>query len=231
LARRDPASKQQAFVEACLRPKQLPWALPIRDNRDFLNGILDWQVFAVRSRHCAERWRGIPICLVSDRKPDCAYAKIAGIGLSSAKGGICGRKAMSTELWYLFLTSVLLAVLWIPFIVGQVLSKGLLTAEDYRRLRDPDDFPDWVRRANRAHINLVEQFGAFAGLVIVAHLAGISNGATALAAAVFFWARIAHAIIFLSGAGLLMARTLIFTVAWLSLMVLAWQILVNTPAS
>jgi uncharacterized MAPEG superfamily protein len=138
---------------------------------------------------------------------------------------------MSTELWYLFLTSVLLAVLWIPFIVGQVLNKGLLTAEDYAHLRDPNDFPDWVRRANRAHINLVEQFGPFAGLVIVAHLAGISNGTTALAAAVFFWARIAHAVIFWSGTGIIMARTLIFTVAWLSLMVLAWQILVNMPSS
>ena len=137
---------------------------------------------------------------------------------------------MTTELWYLFLTSVLLAVLWMPFIVGQVVTKGLPTAEDYHHLRNPDEFPDWVRRANRAHLNLVEQFSAFAGLVIVAHLAGISNGTTALAAAVFFWARIAHAIVFLSGTGFLMARTLIFVVAWLSLMVLAWQILMNMPA-
>lgn len=137
---------------------------------------------------------------------------------------------MTTELWYLFLTSVLLAVLWIPFIVGEVANAGLPKADDYRKLRNVDDFPDWVRRANRAHLNLVEQFGAFAGLVVVAHLAGISNGATALAAAVFFWARIAHAIVFISGTGILMARTLIFTIAWLSLMVFAWQILVNMPA-
>jgi uncharacterized MAPEG superfamily protein len=138
---------------------------------------------------------------------------------------------MTTELWYLFLTSVLLAVLWIPFIVGQVMTNGMLTADDYRHLRDPDEFPDWVRRANRAHINLVEQFGPFAALVIVAHLAGISNGTTALAAAVFFWARIAHAVVFLSGTGILMARTLIFTISFLSLMVFAWQILVNMPSS
>ena len=32
--------------------------------------------------------------------------------------------------------------------------------------------PAWVRWADRAHVNLVEQFAAFAGLVVVAHLAG-----------------------------------------------------------
>ncbi len=133
---------------------------------------------------------------------------------------------MTPELWYLFLSSVLLAVLWIPNIVGQVMNGGPLTVDDYKKLRDIDKYPDWVRRANRAHINLVEQFGAFAGLVLVAHLAGVSNGATQMAAAVFFWARIAHAIIFIAGFAHFMARTLIFTVAWLCLMVIAWQILV-----
>lgn len=134
---------------------------------------------------------------------------------------------MTTELWYLFLTSVLLSVLWIPNIVGQVSTKGMLTPDDYRHLRNIDDFPDWVRRANRAHVNLVEQFGAFAGLVIVAHLANVHNSWTALAAGVFFWARILHAIVFIAGVTQVMARTIIFTIAWLSLLVLAWQILVN----
>lgn len=137
---------------------------------------------------------------------------------------------MTTELWYLFLTSILLAVMWVPFILGQSINAGLPTAEDYRHLRDPDSFPDWVRRANRAHLNLVEQFGAFAGLIVVAHLTGISNGTTELAAAVFFWARIAHAIVMIAGVGVLMARTLIFTIAWLALLVIAWQIFANLPA-
>ena len=132
---------------------------------------------------------------------------------------------MTTELWYLYLTSVLVAVLWIPQVVGQVLSKGFLTPDDYRKLRDIDTMPDWVRRANRAHVNLVEQFGAFAGLIVIAHLAKISTDLTVYAAAVFFWARIAHAIVFISGFAQFMARTVIFTVAWLALLVLAWEIL------
>lgn len=135
---------------------------------------------------------------------------------------------MTTELWYLFLTSTLLTVLWIPHIIGQVQTNGMLTADEYRTLRDPDKAPDWVRRANRAHINLVEQFGAFAGLVVVANLAGISTGLTAIAAAIFFWARLVHAVVMIAGWGFVMIRTLVFTVAFAALLVLAWEILINS---
>jgi len=131
---------------------------------------------------------------------------------------------MTVEIWYLFLTTVLLAVMWIPHIVGQVMQGGLLTSQDYHELRDTSQYPAWIRRANRAHVNLVEQFGVFLGLVVIANMLEISNATTALAATVFFWGRIAHAIVFLSGIGILMARTLVFTVCWLSLMVYAWQI-------
>lgn len=131
---------------------------------------------------------------------------------------------MPAELFYLYLTSILLAVLWIPYIVGQVATNGMLRPEEYRTLRDPDAAPDWMRRANRAHVNLVEQFGPFAGLVLVAHLTEATNATTALAASVFFWARIAHAIVMIAGWGFAMIRTVIFTVAFLALLVLAWQI-------
>ena len=129
---------------------------------------------------------------------------------------------MTTELTYLFLSALLLSVAWIPHIVGQVMASGLLTADDYTNLREQSDFPAWVRRANRAHINLVEQFGAFAALVLIAHSLEVTSGTMALSAAVFFWARIAHFIVFIAGIGILMARTVIFTVAWLAIIVFAW---------
>jgi uncharacterized MAPEG superfamily protein len=132
---------------------------------------------------------------------------------------------MTTELWYLFLTSILLTVLWIPYIVGTVIAAGPLTADDYRYGRKAE-MPHWVRRADRAHINLVEQFAAFAGLVVVAHLAGLNNGTTAVCAAVFFWARIAHAIVYI--AGIPFIRTVVFTIGFLALLVFAWQIFAGT---
>ena len=131
---------------------------------------------------------------------------------------------MTPELWYLFLTSILLTALWIPYIIGQVLTNGLLRPQEYVVLRDNTNLPAWVRRANRAHINLVEQFGPFIGLITVAHLMGLSNATTQLAAMVFFWARTAHAVVMITGFKHFMARTVIFTFAFLSLLTLAWQI-------
>ncbi|MBT3212558.1 MAG: MAPEG family protein [Alphaproteobacteria bacterium] len=133
---------------------------------------------------------------------------------------------MSTELLYLFLTSVLLIVLWTPYIFGQVMVNGLLTQKEYAELRSASNTSDnfFLRRADRAHVNLVEQFGGFAGLVIVAHLTGVSTEITAGASAFFFWARIAHAVVMLTGFKYLMARTIIFTAAWVALMLIAWEI-------
>ena len=117
----------------------------------------------------------------------------------------------------------MLAVLWIPHIVGQVRTKGPLQAEEYVTLREPTAV-DGVRRADRAHINLVEQFGPFMGLVVVAHLLQVSTALTAGAAAVFFWARILHALLMLTGFKQFRARTVIFTIAFIALLVIAWEI-------
>jgi uncharacterized MAPEG superfamily protein len=136
---------------------------------------------------------------------------------------------MTTELWYLFWTSVLLAVLWIPYIAGSVMTAGLLTPEEYRIGRHVD-VPHWVKRADRAHINLVEQFAPFVALVLLAHIIGVHNTVTAWCAAIFFWARILHAVVYISGFGRFMARTVIFVIAFLALIVYAWQIFATAQA-
>src|SRR5688572_6386457 len=53
----------------------------------------------------------------------------------------------------------------------------------------------WAGRAKRAHYNMLESLVVFAILVIAAHLAGKANATTALGAALFFWARLAYAIV------------------------------------
>ncbi len=133
---------------------------------------------------------------------------------------------MTSELFYLFLTSVLLAVAWIPFIYGQAMHVGPLTRKEYVEGRHAE-VPHWIRRADRAHLNLVEQFGAFAGLVLVAHIAGVSDAVTVWCAAVFFFARLAHAVIYIAGVSVLMARTAVFLVAFLALVVYAIDIFVS----
>ena len=82
--------------------------------------------------------------------------------------------------------------------------------------------PLWGQRANRAHMNAVEAFAPFATLVIVAHLAGVANEATAMWAAVFFWARLAHVIVYLFAVPFL--RTIIFTVGFIAVLGIFYEI-------
>ena len=57
----------------------------------------------------------------------------------------------------------------------------------------------WAGRAQRAHLNLLESLAVFAIVVLVAHVAGRANTTTALGATLFFWGRVAFAIVYLIG--------------------------------
>ncbi len=78
----------------------------------------------------------------------------------------------------------------------------------------PDDkpLPEWAQRAYRAHLNLIENIGPFAALVLVAHIAGAANETTALAATIFFWARVVQAAV--HHLGIPYVRTLAFFVSF-----------------
>ena len=131
---------------------------------------------------------------------------------------------MKTELFYLLLTSILTGALWIPVVIGYVSSRGFPTAADYATA-PTSRLPDWVNRANRAHLNAVESFAPFAAVVLIANATGMSSAVTESCAAVYFYARAAHAIIHVSGFGLLMARTVAFTVAWVAFVVFSVALL------
>jgi uncharacterized MAPEG superfamily protein len=131
---------------------------------------------------------------------------------------------MKTELLYLLLTSILTGVLWIPVVIGYVSSRGLPRPSDYK-VAPTSPLPDWVNRANRAHLNAVESFAPFAAVVLIAHATGVSSAATESCAAVYFYARVAHSVIHVGGFGLFMARTVAFTVAWVAFIAFALLLL------
>ncbi|MEM8591806.1 MAG: MAPEG family protein [Pseudomonadota bacterium] len=119
---------------------------------------------------------------------------------------------MTTELFWLTMTMALAASLWIPFIIrvtttqaGEAVDNGLPRYADMGRA---------AQLANRAHINLVEQGMPFAALVILAHMLEVSSLATGLAAAAFFWLRLAHAGVMLWVDRQIPIRPIIFTLAW-----------------
>ena len=105
---------------------------------------------------------------------------------------------MSPDLRYLAYTALLTALLWISYIVSQVVTNGPLSGENYVDPK-PRPVPLWGQRANRAHLNAVESFAPFAALVLIAHVAGKENGMTAFWTISFFWLRLLHAIVYLAG--------------------------------
>jgi uncharacterized MAPEG superfamily protein len=127
---------------------------------------------------------------------------------------------MKTELFYLLLTAILTAVLWIPVVIGYATTRGPLKPENYRTA-PTSALPDWVNRANRAHLNAVENIAPFVAVVLIANAIGVSTATTQVCAAVYFYARLVHAVVHISGFGLLMARTVAFTVAWVAFMIYA----------
>lgn len=131
---------------------------------------------------------------------------------------------MTTELFYLLFAALLTGVLWIPVVIGYVSSRGFLKPADYK-LAPTSPLPDWVNRANRAHMNAIENIASFATVVLIANSVGVSTSITEMSAAVFFYARAAHALIHISGFSLFMARTVAFTVAWVAFMIFAVELL------
>ena len=61
---------------------------------------------------------------------------------------------MSDELTYLTYTAILTVLLWVPYILNQISTLGLLNALGYPENANPG--ADWARRLKAAHYNAVE---------------------------------------------------------------------------
>jgi uncharacterized MAPEG superfamily protein len=128
---------------------------------------------------------------------------------------------MKTELMYLVWITTLTGLLWVPYILDRIAVWGLVDAVGYPASPKPQS--PWAVRMMKAHANAVENLVVFAALVLAAQALGVSNGATAAAAAVYFWARVVHLAAYTFAVPWL--RTLAFTAGFLAQMTFAWQIL------
>ena len=126
--------------------------------------------------------------------------------------------ALTREIFWLTSTATLTALFWVPYILNRLKEHGVWPA-----LRNPQ--PDlrpraqWAERMMRAHTNAVENLAIFAPLVLALHVTGLSAPATADACMVYFFARLAHYVIYTLGLPLL--RTVAFFTGFLAQMVLA----------
>ncbi|MEP3225621.1 MAG: MAPEG family protein [Parasphingorhabdus sp.] len=135
---------------------------------------------------------------------------------------------METAYFYLALSGLLTVLLWTPYIVGRLFVWGLPTfLTNY-----PDNFPKeepetplWMDRAKRAHLNMVETMPAFIAVVVAAGLLGnVENAATvAHWAQIFFFARIAHAVVYILAIPAL--RTPVYLISWAAILVIGAQVI------
>jgi uncharacterized MAPEG superfamily protein len=124
-------------------------------------------------------------------------------------------------LFYLLLSVILCFVQMLIAATGANTQVGLPTLAGNRQ--DLPDMVGWAGRARRAHLNMIENLVLFAALVLIAATAGKANAMTAMGAMIFFWARLAYAVIYLIGIPWL--RTLAWFVSVIGMAMIAWVLL------
>ena len=104
---------------------------------------------------------------------------------------------MKPELFWLMWAVALTFAQMLVAVSGAALQVGLPTLVGNR-----EHLPactGWAGRAQRAHHNMLESLVLFAALVLVAVVANKTNDSTVFAAQLFFWARLAYAVVYVAG--------------------------------
>jgi uncharacterized MAPEG superfamily protein len=128
---------------------------------------------------------------------------------------------ITPELTYLTWVTVFTALMWMPYILNTIVARGLINTVGYSE--NPKPLAPWAARMKQAHSNAIENLVVFGLLIFVAHAAGANNETTALASAIYFYARIVHFVTY--SLGVPWVRTLAFAVGFMCQLSLALQIL------
>jgi len=104
---------------------------------------------------------------------------------------------MKPELMWLAWSVALAFAQMLVCVSGATLQVGLPMLAGNRENMPP--LTGWARRANRAHLNMLESLFLFAALVLACVVANRTNSTTLLGAQLFFWARLAYAVVYLAG--------------------------------
>ena len=131
---------------------------------------------------------------------------------------------MTTELYWLTLTVLLTSLIWVPYILDRLFCNGNSPiAVLANRGSDNLSKNAWAIRLMAAHKNAVENLVVFAPLVLVLHQVGISTNLTINACIIYFFARLAHILVYTFGIPFL--RTIAFAVGFFCQLALALTLL------
>lgn len=118
---------------------------------------------------------------------------------------------MTRELFWLALTAGLTGLLWVPYLLDRMMVRGL-SGTMANPSRDDKPQTPWAQRLYFAHTNAVDNIAVFAPLVLILNSLDYSTRWTVLACAIYFWSRLAHAILY--AFGIPIARTAAFLVGF-----------------
>jgi uncharacterized MAPEG superfamily protein len=127
---------------------------------------------------------------------------------------------MKPELMWLLWALALTFVQMLMAVTGATLQVGLPMLAGNREAVPA--FGGWVGRAQRAHHNMLESLVLFAALVLIAVVTNKTNSTTLLGAQLFFWARLAYAVVYVAGIPWL--RTAVWFVSVIGLIVIFVQL-------
>jgi len=133
-------------------------------------------------------------------------------------------QTLSSELYWLGWNIVLTAVMVIPYATYRTIKLGGLLQVFKTPLPGDNPFDDaWAHRAYRAHMNAFEGIALFAPAAIAVHVSGAGNEITAMAAAVYFWARLIYAPLYYFEVPYL--KTSVWSVGLTATLVLVYELL------
>ncbi len=128
---------------------------------------------------------------------------------------------MSVDLKLLLWSVALAVVQMVVGVIGAQSEVGLPPLIGNR-----DNMPvmtGFAGRAQRAHRNMLESLVLFAVLVLVAQVTGKANAMTALGAQLFFWGRLAYAVVY--WIGIPWVRTAVWAVSLVGLIMIFVQLI------
>jgi len=128
-----------------------------------------------------------------------------------------------TALQWLAATALLTALLTLPYVLGRIAAVGLTGAMANPTPELEAAEPAWARRGKAAHYNAVENLVVFATLVLIAQAMGVATRPIVVyAAALYFFARLAHYLVYALGIPGL--RTLTWAAGFVATLMAAWAI-------
>jgi len=127
---------------------------------------------------------------------------------------------MTTELIYLAWTTILTALIRIPWMLNKVAIRGLASVSRYPRESQP--LSGWAHRLWVAHEDAVDILVVFGILIGLLHASGHSNSVTVISAATYFWARLVHVVVYAFAVPWI--KTAAHVASFLAILALAWQV-------